>query len=313
MPSSTRKWRKQQKEYNRRRRQATRRAEEARQKAAEAEAKRIENERMYKLQTAFGITAAQGFGRNIFSGILASSKGQAANNLTRWVRERRLREAPRLRAYKRMRNKMEEYPDLQNEKLLVAIFMKDPEIVHYLLQEPDTDVSKEFVVFGLTPLEYALTEVKDLNMEFEQWTNDDFDEDMDEVYENLHTIIQLLMNTGSPIRPKTLALIWEQPYDEIYRLLDTYPVFKEKTIEFQAQIPPILQADLVEVEREITEIEEEEDVELEVERNNNGDPWVYKPLAPEIYYITTDFIKYGMIFLQRFIETYNPESGEYTI
>ena len=135
MATSTRKWRKRQKEYARRKRQATRRAEES------PAAKQKEKERMNKLQAVFGLTAAQGFGPNIFSGILASSKGQQENYLTASLRKKRKENA------EERRRELERFPpydvDYYGSKLLYAVNKGDVELVKLLLQRPDTNVSFE--------------------------------------------------------------------------------------------------------------------------------------------------------------------------
>jgi Icc-related predicted phosphoesterase len=300
MASSTRKWRKQQKEYNRRRRQATRRAEEAAEKQRE-------NERMKKLQAALGVTAAQGFGRNIFSGILASSKGQQENYLTASLREKRLAEAPRLRHLKQMRNKLqkyEEYPYIYNSKLMFAVSEMDPDLVQYILEQGDTNINLEDQTTRITALESVLRYLLEINMTYNEYSeyNDQ------EKYEKLHQILSILMNAGATIRAKTLTLFWQQPPSEIQYLLDTFPIFKEKTIEFQAQILLMLHEDITDIEHDIHEIG------LEVEFVRNGENSGYYPVrVPDSYYTELDALHASIYNLRRFLETYNSKSGEYSL
>jgi len=300
MASSTRKWRKQQKEYNRRRRQATRRAEEAAQKQREKER---ENERMRKLQAALGVTAAQGFGRNIFSGILATSKGQQENYLTTSLREKRLAETPRLRYEKKMRE-YEEYPYSYSSKLHFAVEKKDPELVQYILEQGDTNVNLEDHTRRNTALEHALRDLVAVNMSYNGFNNTAEQES----YENLHQIISLLINAGASIRARTLSFLWQQPLNEIQYLLDTFPVLKEKTIEFQAEILLMLHQNLTELEGDIHEIG------LEVEFVRNGENSGYYPAhVPDSYYTELDALYASINNLRKFLETYNSKSGEYSL
>lgn len=307
MASSTRKWRKQQKEYNRRRRQATRRAQEAAQRAEEAAQKQREkereNERMQKLQAALGYTAAQGFGRNIFSGILASSKGQQENYLTASLRKKRLAEAPRLRYEKKMRE-YEEYPYSYSSKLHFAVEKKDPELVQYILEQGDTNVNLEDQARRNTALEHALRDLVAVNMSYNE--GNEYAEQ--ESYDNLHQIIGLLINAGASIRAQTLSFLWQQPPSEIQYLLDTFPVLKEKTIEFQAEILQMLHQNITELEIEIHEIGLEE----EFVRNGEHSGY-YRVHVPNSYYTELDALYASINNLRRFLETYNSKSGEYSL
>lgn len=300
MSSSTRKWRKQQKEYNRRRRQATRRAEEATQK-------QHEKKRMQKLQSVLGLTAAQGFGRNIFSGILASSKGQQENYLTASLREKRLEEAPQLRFQKKMRNKLQEYDEhpqyYHQSKLNFAVKKEDPELLAYILQEADTNISEE-IAFS-TALETILFRLSGVNLEYQIKGQD---ERLDRSYQNLREMVKLLLEAGSPVRAKTLALLWEQEPNDLHMILDTFPVLKDKTIEFQAQILLILHEELTSLENDIHEMG------LQMNFVRNGEDSGYHRFAiADSFYIELDN-KYAILSsLRSFLESYNANSGEYRL
>lgn len=299
MPSSTRKWQKQQKEYNRRKRQATRRAEEA-------QAKKRENQRIQKLQTALGLTASQGFGRNVFSGILASSKGQQQNYLTTMVREKRLQEAPQLRYVKQQRNKLQEYnenPQYYQSKLHFVVEKEDPELLAYILQEADTNISGE-IVFS-TALETILAKLISLNLEYQ---TEEQDETFDRSYQNLREMVRLLLEAGSPIRAKTLALLWEQEPNDLRMILDTFPMLKQQTIEFQAQILLILHGELTELENDIHEM----GLQMDFVRNGENSGY-YRVAIPDSFYIDFDNKNSSISRLRSFLESYNANSGEYTI
>ena len=304
MSSSTRKWRKQQKEYNRRRRQATRRAEEATQKQHE---KKREKEKMQKLPSVLGLTAAQGFGRNIFSGILATSKGQQQNYLTTLVREKRLEEAPQLRFQKKMRNKLQEYNEhpqyYHQSKLNFAVEKEDPELLAYILQEADINISEE-IAFS-TALETILARLIGVNLEYQ---TEGENERLDRSYQNLREMVKLLLEVGSPVRAKTLALLWEQEPNDLRMILDIFPMLKQKTIEFQAQILLILHEELTSLENDIHEM----GLQMNFVRNGE-DSGYYHVAIDDSLYIDLDNKYASLSSLRSFLESYNANSGEYRL
>jgi hypothetical protein len=222
------------------------------------------------------------------------------------LREKRLAEAPRLRYLKKMRNKLQECEEsriMYGSNLFFALAKEDPELLEYILQETDTNINKENGYRGNTALEGALLDLLQVNMAYE-YPN----ERLEKSYENLHQIISLLINAGASIRARTLSFLWQQPLNEIQYLLDTFPVLKEKTIEFQAEILQMLHQNLTELEGDIHEIG------LEVEFVRNGENSGYYPAhVPDSYYTELDALYASINNLRKFLETYNSKSGEYSL
>lgn len=281
---------------------------------------------MNKLQAAFGLTAAQGFGPNIFSGILASSKGQQENYLTASLRKKRKENA------EERRRELERFPpynvDYYGSKLLYAVNKGDVELVKLLLQRPDTNVSFEHAgnpFFQQTPqtaLEVALTklsfmdiEIRDSRSKLRRYgSSRRFAKQYEtsiahfqKLYDTYYEIIVLLMIAKSPLRPRTLALVWELSVDDLVHLFETFSRLKAKTIEFRDDIRQSLQRELDRVNQTIQDILDEEP-----EFVRNGENSGYYPVpVPDHLYIEQEILELALENLPLFVDSYKSKTGEY--
>ena len=245
MAASTRKWRKQQKEYNRRKRQATRRREEqeriAKQEATEAE-------RANKLSTVLGLTAAQGFGKNIVSQVLATSKVSQSNYLTNTLRKKRLNEA-KARFFKN-------YDEQVNgSRLLYAIEKEDPFAVKLVVKEPGMNL--ELMKSALKSLLDSMIDTVGEEISRKQFYRYHRQLHMERVEEKkrvkLNTMMEIfdiLFKAGAKIGLDELKKIWSTG-EFVYTFLEKYPQLIQPSRFYQNELLQYLQENLEYTEEEI--------------------------------------------------------------
>lgn len=241
MPSSTRKWRKRQKEYERRRRQATRRHEA---RVEEQERKRQEN----LLSFAMGMTAKAGFNKNVLSQALATSKATQTNYLITLARKKRLENAK-----KRFFQNYNERTD--GSQLHYAIQKEDPFAVKLVLGEPG--ILQTRGPGARTPLQTLLNRllnVIDEPIEENIWYHSRFQKRVKEKearIEVLMKIYDLLVKAGARVGVEELNLLWSSYAIESF--LDLYPELVQPSFFHRREIMTYLRNELNDIRRDIRE------------------------------------------------------------
>jgi hypothetical protein len=291
MPSSTRKWRKRQKEYNRRKRQATRRQEQRNRN-------REEQERQDRISLALGVTSAQGYNKNVLPKAIGLSKTTQSNYLTTILRKKRLDDKMKIF----FKNYDEEH---YRNKLWYAIQKEDPFVVRYLLEKGEIDIHQPNL-FGQTPLQMALSRLQSVlqtkvtgRMEYHR----QFQQELDKKQKNIDTllkIIDLLVKGGATLSPNVLIAFWETGAF-IETFLQSYPQLKQLSFAHKDEILKELQRTLDSTQDEIQE-----------ERGEFHRGWGYG-FVPRYLRDREELEEYSLETFKAFRRTYNPATGQYTL
>lgn len=258
----------------RRQQENAKRQEEA--AAAEARQKRQAN----LFQNILGITAAVGYNENVLPQALAISKATRSNYLTNSLLRRAQREKIR-------------QAQLSHEKanpLHEAVVAKNVNAVRALLEQKKPEFKIDDQRWGSsTALEIAISK---LNEGGEQ-------EDLN----RLKQIIQLLLDKGAKVRPRTMMLIWSLPNkDTLNDVLQTFPRFRHLSLAYKDKIWNGLERDLQDVRDDMNE-----------SRHEFHRPTRSYGYIPDYMYDSEANILTIMDSFYAFVETYNHETGEYSL
>jgi hypothetical protein len=298
MASSTRKWRKQQKEYNRRRRQATRRREEReqqqRQQNQEQKKRNEEKQKQNILSEVLGITSAVGYNKNVYGKARSLSKNIQSDYLLQGLREKKIRE--------KMETIMSKYDeDKYKTKLIYAVRRQDPYLLERFLKENASNINTSQGRFNTSPLDIALTALVDNikitvtgSMNYHQAFLRESQKRQRKL-EKLFKIVHLLMERNPEISELALALFWHlgRPINDF---LEKYPSLREESYKNGNIILAGLKIEHKFVRQEFDDYG----------WNSNGG-------APDSLYEKDERLILYINLLKSFLETYNPKQGTYTL
>ena len=290
--SQTRKqWRKKQKEIKRRRRLDTRRQHQKKKQAL------VNLKRENLLAQALGVTAMQGYNKNVLNQALSLSKLTRTNYLTEMAREKRVRSS--LSRY------LEDYnQERHTSPLHYAISKVDPIAVRLLLEMGQNIQLGKKDIFGHTALEDALLRIRE-TLE-EKIVGDIYGQSQmraqiknkREKQKKLFEICELLIEAGTPIRDTELIALWQTgPYIEYF--LKNYPQLVSNTYTYRNHIFEALEDDVQDI---IDQIRDEE----------NDDYSGYSTVNPRLY-DQLEVREYAFATFKQFWNSYNPQSGTYKI
>ena len=292
MASSTRKWRKRQKEYNRRKRQATRRHQE---RMNEEQRKRQEN----LLSLSMGITAKSGFNKNVLSQAIATSKATQTNYLITLARQKRLANAK-----KRFFTKYNERTN--RSRLHYAIKKQDPFAVKLVLGEPGVNMTIRNISLR-TPLQTAISYLIDIAEE-EITENIAYQKQFEERAKQktirlnkAFEILDLLVNQGAIFGVEELSKLWNSSVIGI--ILERYPQIIPTSYTHRQAIQEYLRGELASVEAEIDEERHE------FHRGENGG---YGFVPPYLYDEYDKQENYIQVF-NTFVKSFDPVSLSYRL
>jgi uncharacterized protein (DUF433 family) len=280
--SQTRKqWRKKQKDIKRKKRLETRRQHQQQKK---------EN----IISQALGITAAQGYNKNILSQTLALSKTMQSNYLTGLAREKRVRNS--------IQRFLKDYTEERfTTPLHYAIFRIDPVAIRLLLEFGEMKNLAKKNTFDHTPLEEVLNLIKTGLEERER--GDPYHpkqilldiQKKKEEQKKLITIAELLIDAGAPITVDELAGFWQTGVF-VEQFLEKYPQLVSESYTNRDEILRILKYEVKEIVDEMRSSEE----------NNYGS---FDPRLTDQY----DAREYSLETFKQFTRTYNPQTGAYNL
>ncbi len=292
--SQTRKqWRKKQKEIKRRRRLDTRRQHQLKKQALE----NLKRENL--MSQALGLTAMQGYNKNVLNQALSLSKLTRTNYYTEMAREKRVRSS--LSRY------LEDYnQERHTSPLHYAISQVDPIAVRLILEMGQNIQLGKKDIFDHTALEDVLLRLRATlenkivgNIYGQSQMRAEMKKKREEE-DKLINIVEILVDGGAPIGENELTAFWQTGPFIIY-FLRKFPQLVPESYTNRNVIFGNLEYDVQDI---IDQIRDEE--------NNSGEYSGYSTVNPRLY-DQLEVREYALATFRQFWNSYNPQTGKYKI
>ena len=263
--------------YGRRKFNSRRRARAGEEAARQAAAQK--KREADKLQNILGIVSAVGYNENVLPLAASLSKRSRSNYLTSTLLKKKVEHAKAQAAkrynYNLKLNALQQAVVNMNAEGVKEYFLKTKKQNLRLEDEDHT---------GKTPLEVVFQRITKQNETAAR------------------EIVKLLLEKGAKIRRKTMFMLWDIDYENLYYFLQTFPAFRHRTLVYKDQILDELKYRLQIVQTDINE------AKLDFNRNYGGYGRVPGYLLEEY-----DRQEERIYAFREFLMSYDETSGYFTL